>query len=227
MNNKMTFNAEVLKELEELRNFVKNNAEIKTFEGKTAYYKTEYDKSEYKSEFEKKFDYIGMFLCQGSTTYYMCKAGLIENYLMGDKTLLKDDGSIDYANENYYKEMKCPNLKINDYDIYIFYKGINDRPLWRNARMTIQKEEGFNGKKMDIIKKAIQKGIVDSAHPGEDVIREYIKHKTLGYHLSKRPIIMLEPEIKVIWHGQKGKYPFESVENDYSPTDTAELYGKD
>ncbi len=207
MNNKMTLNAEVLKELEELRDFIRNNAEVRAFSDKTAHYK---------SRLGRKFNYIGMYLCQGSTTYYMCKAGLIDAYLMGDKTLLNADGSRDYANEDYYKEMKCPNLKINDYDIYMFYEGIDNRPLWRNARMAISKEEGFNGKKMDITKKAIQKWIVDSTKTHGAAIREYIKHKTQGYHLSKRPIIMLEPEIKVIWHGQIGHSPdFVSVENDY------------
>ncbi len=208
MNNKMTLNAEVLKELGELRDFVKNNAEFKEFAGKTA---------RYKSGLGHNFKYMGLFLCQGSTTYYMCKAGLIDSYLMGDKTLLKADGSKDYANKDYYKEMKCPNSKINDYDIYMFYEGIDNRPLWRNARMAIHKEEGFNGKKMDITKKAIQKRIVDGTQTHDDAIREYIKHKTQGYHLSKRPIIMLEPEIRVIWHGQIGHSPdFVAMENDYS-----------
>jgi hypothetical protein len=207
MNNKMTFNAEVQKELEELRDYLTNSEQIKTFADKTA---------NYPSVRGKGIKYIGLFLCQGSTTYYMCKAGLINTYLMGDKSLLKANGSKDYENANYYKEMQCPNQKINDYDVYMLYEGIDNRALWRNARMAIPKEEGFNGKKMDITKKAIQKRIVDSNKSHEEAIREYIKHKAQGYHLSKRPIIMLDPEIKVIWHGQKGCTPnFIAAEQDY------------
>ena len=73
--------------------------------------------------------------------------------------------------------------------------------------MNIKKEEGFDGKKMDITKKTIPLDILSNTKSYDDAIREYIKHGAMGYHLRKRPIIMLDPEIKVLWHGQSGVYP--------------------
>ena len=85
-------------------------------------------------------------------------------------------------------------------------EGWDDNFLWRSARMAIP--EGFQGKKIDMTKKIIPRFILKKASGYDAALRLYISRKSrMAYHLRKRPIIMIYPQVRVIWHGENGQYP--------------------